>query len=247
MSQKLYLEIQLSWTHFPILVFTSSVSTSKENRRRRTNFRGDERSSPVRPEHTQQWMDILAEKRKFWTDMCSPDWSLQLGLVGRVGGTQEGEGGEAGGRAATSAKEKTKSSVFSLWLAPSWWHLTSNIQHSSALPPFHDSYPPGPAASNLLCQSQGKGRQLVEWAVDRGQERSVLWHRNASLVVLVYTMCITSLGWCLVHLQLILADSHDYLDIYLYTCLAITLAVRGMIFQAGCQAKEAKANKLAGF
>ena len=26
-------------------------------------------------------------------DMYSPDWSLQLGLVGRVGGAQEGEGG----------------------------------------------------------------------------------------------------------------------------------------------------------
>ena len=189
----------------------------------------------------------MQKKRKFWTDMYSPDWSLQLGLVGRVGGTQEGEGGEAGGRAATSAKEKTKSSVFSSWLAPSWWLLTSNIQHSSALPPFHDSYPPGPAASNLLCQSRGKGRQLEEWAVERGQERSVYWHRNASLVVLVYTMCITSRGRCLVHLQLLLADSHDYLDLYLYTCLAITLAVRGVIFQAGCQAKEAKANKLAGF
>ena len=67
------------------------------------------------------------------------------------------------------------------------------------------------------------------------------------LVVLVYTMCITSLGRCLVHLKLLLADSHDYLDIYLYNCLAITLAVRGMIFQAGCQTKEGKANKLAGF
>ena len=32
------------------LVFTSRVSASKEKRRRRTNFRGEERSSPVSPE-----------------------------------------------------------------------------------------------------------------------------------------------------------------------------------------------------
>ena len=33
--------------------------------------------------------------------MRVPDCSLQLGLVGRVGGVQEGEGGDGGGRAAT--------------------------------------------------------------------------------------------------------------------------------------------------
>ena len=37
-----------------------------------------------------------------------PDCSSHLGLVGRVGGVQEGEGGEVGGREATLNKNNEK-------------------------------------------------------------------------------------------------------------------------------------------
>ena len=59
------------------LVFTSSVSASKEKRRRRTNFRGEERSSPVSPEKKFtiffnlycifcSWMNLVAPCSLVW-------------------------------------------------------------------------------------------------------------------------------------------------------------------------------------
>ena len=60
------------------LVFTSSVSASKEKRRRRTNFRGEERSSPVSPEEKNShsfltftaffcsWMNLVAPCSLVW-------------------------------------------------------------------------------------------------------------------------------------------------------------------------------------
>ena len=43
---------------FVILVFTSRVSASNENRRSRTNFRGEDRICPVSPEKKLNWKQI---------------------------------------------------------------------------------------------------------------------------------------------------------------------------------------------
>ena len=90
---------------------TSSVSASKEKRMRRTNFRGLERVDPVSPEnfnfHKREHPHINIMPKK----ALLPGWPSQLGLEGRGGGAQEGDGGEVGGRAATSAREYTRSSV----------------------------------------------------------------------------------------------------------------------------------------
>ena len=68
-------------------VFTSRVSASKEKRRRRTNFRGEERSSPVSPEekNPHYFFKILLH----FLQLDEPGCSLQFGLVGRGGGVQE--------------------------------------------------------------------------------------------------------------------------------------------------------------
>ena len=70
------------------------MSASKEKRRRRTNFLGAERASPVSPEKKS------CEKAKKQV-AGSPGCPLQLGFSGRGGGLQEEEGGKVGGRAAT--------------------------------------------------------------------------------------------------------------------------------------------------
>ena len=71
------------------------MSASKEKRRRRTNFLGAERASPVSP-----------EKKSCDKAMAgSPGCPLQLGFSGRGGGLQEEEGGKVGGRAATFKKK----------------------------------------------------------------------------------------------------------------------------------------------
>ena len=99
-----------------IICWTSRVSVSKEKRRRRTNFLGVERVSPVSPEkksenYSEKKSDDKSEKKvvafSLFTDLwgrllaASPGCPVQSGLAGRGGGVQEGEGGNGGGTAAT--------------------------------------------------------------------------------------------------------------------------------------------------